>query len=80
MMEGETLQNLCRPSSEKGKDVRGSLGNVAQLGERCFRTAEVAGSTPVVSTNDNQDSMFLWSSKTRRCRMLQRVLAREIQV
>lgn len=27
------------------------LGDVAQLGERCFRTAKVAGSTPVISTN-----------------------------
>ena len=29
---------------------RGWFGDVAQLGERCLRTAEVAGSTPVVST------------------------------
>ena len=29
------------------------FGDVAQLGERCLRTAEVAGSTPVVSTKQS---------------------------
>jgi hypothetical protein len=32
------------------RTAAGMYGDVAQLGERCLRTAEVAGSTPVVST------------------------------
>ena len=32
------------------RSAAGMNGDVAQLGERCLRTAEVAGSTPVVST------------------------------
>lgn len=32
---------------------RVTCGDVAQLGERCLRTAEVGGSNPLVSTNDS---------------------------
>ena len=30
--------------------LTGAFGDVAQLGERCLRTAEVGGSNPLVST------------------------------
>jgi hypothetical protein len=35
------------------RSAAGMYGDVAQLGERCLRTAEVAGSTPVVSTKQS---------------------------
>src|SRR5262245_1469801 len=41
-------------------------GAVAQMGERCNRTAEVRGSIPLGSTNDTHDSLAM---SARQCKL-----------
>ena len=41
----------------KGSDER---GDIAQLGERCVRIAEVGGSNPPISTNNRQGTGPGW--------------------
>ena len=36
------------------RTIRGRIGDVAQLGERCVRIAEVRGSNPLISTKSFQ--------------------------
>ena len=38
-------------AADRGSKVRAPVGDVAQLGERCVRNAEVGGSIPLISTN-----------------------------
>ena len=49
---------LLRTGSEHRIIESSSFGDVAQLGERCVRNAEVAGSIPVVSSPDKMRSGF----------------------
>ncbi len=49
LTNGGTLGIVFKPC----RMAVGMYGDVAQLGERCLRTAEVAGSTPVVSTKQS---------------------------
>ncbi len=47
----------CRPARTER-----SNGDVAQLGERCLRTAEVGGSNPLVSTMVTPQGNSVWLS------------------
>ena len=64
LTNGGTLGIVFKPC----RMAVGMYGDVAQLGERCLRTAEVAGSTPVVSTKQSMSRRTRLPVAPRLCR------------